>query len=203
MKLILAFLIFGGVIAAGIATMCVICKEIGEGKDNCVGEQKKCAIDETCAIQIEYSILNDTITTVNKRCLPNAQTPSCKQLITLNTTGEFQLLVYTECCYTDGCNSGPIQMPPVDQNKNGRVCPICFIQGKDKCTEFGTRCCLGNQLQCLNFSGYAARSGQSFDLYAFQGCITTGSCLFNFTTLPGSQVAETSTFTCTDAKPLD
>ena len=199
MKLILVFLIFGSVIAAGSARKsCVTCKVTGDGVDNCQGAVEECENeDDFCATQIEYNILRgDNKQTVRKRCMPKNQWIVCIQQMFLNTTDEFQLLLYSKCCYTDGCNTEGIQMPPVNKLWNGKRCPSCFVEGSLECTNPGTVKCTGNQLHCLNFSGIAARPDDVDKPYAFQGCVTIGSCFVDLQRLPGSQVDKKAEYTC-------
>ena len=200
MKLILVFLIFGSVIAAGSALSCITCNATGNGVNNCQCAAQQCE-DGTvyCSTELEYNILRgDNIQTVRKRCMPKDQNLMCNQQMFLNTTKEFEYVLYAACCNnSDGCNTGAIQMPPLNLTKNGHSCPSCFVEDSLKCTEFGTVECACKQYQCFNFSGIAARPGHVDKQYAFQGCITYGTCLVDLRNLPGSKVAADATYTCT------
>ncbi|XP_040183333.1 phospholipase A2 inhibitor and Ly6/PLAUR domain-containing protein-like isoform X2 [Rana temporaria] len=199
MKFILAFLIFSGVIATGNALKCNTCKLVMKGETDCVGELEEC--DENtykCATQIEENVIGkDVITTVKKSCFPSDFKDYCDNYFELDSRPKFHISVYSKCCNeTDGCNTGPIQMPPRNTTLNGRECPVCFEEGSDKCKSIGMKKCGCNQLQCLTYSGRAARPDEPPKDYAIQGCVTPGACELRLQGLPGSQVL-TDGYKCT------
>lgn len=244
MKLILAFLIFGSVIAAGVGfwilpdivpdvateicksylqqcenpnSLCVpriepgpldcplkchVCKETGNGVKNCSSVLEYCKnVDDVCGTQIEYNILGtDNIQTVKKGCITRKQAIVCLQPMALNTTDQFQFLLYSKCCRTNGCNSGEIEMQQVNITENGLKCPSCFVEDSLQCPGTIDRPCTGTQAQCLNFTGVAARPGKGDKQYEFKGCATIGACCVDLQTLPGSTVAKNATRTCEAAK---
>lgn len=198
MKLTLVFLIFGTVIAAGCALRCDTCNVTSVGVDNCPGVAQECENqDDFCATQIEYNILGgDNKQTVRKRCMPKDQELICNRPMLLNTTEQFQFLLYSTCCNSDCCNSGGIQMPLVNLTENGHSCQSCFVEGSLQCSTFETVNCTCQQFQCFNFSGNATRPGDIEKPYAFQGCITNGTCMVDLHNLPGSKVSKDAVYTC-------
>ncbi|XP_073458035.1 phospholipase A2 inhibitor and Ly6/PLAUR domain-containing protein-like [Aquarana catesbeiana] len=200
MNYILAFLIFSGVIATGNALKCVTCKVIERGTtlNDCDGELEEC--DENtykCATQIEQNnVGGDVITAVKKGCFPVDYKDYCEQRFELNAGEEFDISVFSKCCdEKDGCNSCPIQMPAGNTTPNGLKCPVCFAQDTNTCITTEQEC-VGDQLQCINYSGLAARPGECAKNYIIQGCITEGACMADFGGLPGGQVLSKN-FQCT------
>lgn len=200
MNYILAFLIFSGVIATGNALKCVTCKVIQKGTtlNDCDGELEECDKNTyKCVTQIEQNNVDgDIITTVKKGCFPVDYKDYCGHRFELNAGKGFYLSVFSKCCdKTDGCNKDPIQMPDGNTIPNGFKCPVCFKQNSDTCITTKQEC-VGDQLQCINYSGLAARPGEMAMDYAIQGCLTEYACMLNFGGLPGSQVLSKH-YTCT------
>nr|WCP86178.1 sodefrin precursor-like factor B [Lithobates vaillanti] len=200
MNYILAFIVFSGVITAGNALTCVTCKVVERGgtiPDNCDGELVEC--DEstsTCATQIEQNNVDgDLITTVSKRCFPLKDKGYCERRFELNAREIFYLSVFTNCCDEDGCNTDPIQLPPENTVPNGLKCPVCFEEDSVTCTPTEKEC-FGDQLQCIDFRGLAARPEEDAKNYAIQGCLTLFACYLDFDGLPGTRVISKD-YTCT------
>ncbi|XP_077312204.1 phospholipase A2 inhibitor and Ly6/PLAUR domain-containing protein-like [Lithobates pipiens] len=200
MNYILAFLIFSGVIATGNALKCNTCEVEVRGSipNNCEGKLVECDDDTfTCATQIEQNNVDgDLVTTVRKRCFPLKDKDYCERRFELNARERFYLTVFTKCCdLIDGCNSGPIEMPAGDTTPNGLTCPLCFKEDSVACTPTDIKC-VGDQLQCIDFRGPAARPGEKEKDYAIQGCLTQYACYLNFDGLPATRVISKE-YTCT------
>nr|DBA15835.1 TPA: hypothetical protein GDO54_003294 [Pyxicephalus adspersus] len=82
-----------------------------------------------------------------------------------------------------------------NQTENGHQCDACFSPEGIKCTENKTQKCTGNEFECLVFSGFANRAGDEIKKFYVLGCINNDGCLYDWDSLPGSEVFN-STFVC-------
>ncbi|XP_040183332.1 phospholipase A2 inhibitor and Ly6/PLAUR domain-containing protein-like isoform X1 [Rana temporaria] len=203
MNFILAAFIFSGVIATGNALQCNTCEVVDkEGvPDDCVGELVECtSLTDQCATQIEVNYVASAsegkkITTVKKGCFKAKFLPYCENRFEVDSNPDFYLALYTKCCnLVDGCNSGPIQMPPASTTENGRTCPACFAVDATTCTPVEKKC-FGTEAQCVSYNGPAARPGEEQKNYVIQGCVTPGSCYVDFNGIPATKV-ESNNYKC-------
>ncbi|XP_053307503.1 phospholipase A2 inhibitor and Ly6/PLAUR domain-containing protein-like [Spea bombifrons] len=194
MKVLLGLISFTIAVIAGEALMCKQC--LDKRADDCQGESVICDLPGgMCAKGIEHNILNgDVVPTAFRACTND--TRLCGGQVSLSTA-PFQLLLYTECCQEDDCNCGEIIMPPKNTTKNGVVCRSCFTEGDYSCTDVSTIECTGNEAECIEFSGQAARPEEETMIYSYYGCVTKGVCQIGFGGLPGSVVYEQRVLECT------
>ncbi|XP_073425964.1 phospholipase A2 inhibitor and Ly6/PLAUR domain-containing protein-like [Dendrobates tinctorius] len=194
MKYAFFYLVFAvGEISIGNTLNCQHCKAVGQ--DDCSGPSLECKNEEDVCVQgIEHNVLDgDKRPTAHRGCFNF--TMVCNQVVTLNT-GRFQLNFYNKCCKTDDCNSGPIEMPPLNNTENGLYCKSCFVEGSYKCENYESVACTCNQGDCIEFSGDGTRPGDVEKKYAFAGCATKGACVIGYKILLGTSVGQVESLRC-------
>ncbi|KAL8219601.1 UNVERIFIED_CONTAM: hypothetical protein K2H54_028405 [Gekko kuhli] len=98
--------------------------------------------------------------------------------LTTKENKRFQSIV--TCCNTDLCNSVTLMVPPsTNSARNGNRCPVCFSMGTDNCQADELIDCIGEETQCITFSGSAKMNASLFPFSlsgALRGCATPNLC---------------------------
>nr|QDH44591.1 sodefrin precursor-like factor E [Boana cinerascens] len=173
MKYLIVVLVFVmGAITIGEARWCINCTA-NSGVD-CDGESVECENEgdfcqKATSIRSVYGQLRYQVI---KGC--KSVSGSCNKFVNANTN-EFWLLLYSECCYDDNCNTGEIYMPKQNTTENGLNCPSSLVIGSDQCgTGNETVPCKGDQTVCFMFA--ADGTGPDKANYCMKGCISEGVC---------------------------
>ncbi|KAM4015064.1 phospholipase A2 inhibitor and Ly6/PLAUR domain-containing protein-like [Anomaloglossus baeobatrachus] len=197
-SLIVSITIFCAILWTGDALCCQQCKAVGE---DCSGKTVECENEnDVCAQAIEYDRVGGEVRSAAFRGCWNL-TVVCNHLVTVNTTG-YELDIYYDCCETDGCNSGPMEVPPRNTTENGLYCKSCFVEGSYDCPGYVPIACTGDQGDCLEFHGDATFPGGVEKKYGFAGCTITGACYVGFSDLVGTTVGAFSNLTCPEGNKI-
>ncbi|KAM3923185.1 phospholipase A2 inhibitor and Ly6/PLAUR domain-containing protein-like [Leptodactylus fuscus] len=178
---------------SGIAVRCMKCKAIG--KNDCTGESVECEHkDDFCTTAIEHNhYRGHMITTVSRGCKNSSILCNGPILMTANEV--WALASFFQCCHTDNCNSGKIEMPLLNYTTNGLSCLSCYEEGSYSCQKYEPLPCIGDQEDCFDFSGLGARPGHKEVPYAIAGCAKKGACKIKYDALVGSKVGHPNKLT--------
>ncbi|XP_030068318.1 phospholipase A2 inhibitor and Ly6/PLAUR domain-containing protein-like [Microcaecilia unicolor] len=185
--------IFSALIVTGLCLICDHCVNLHG--HSCETVSSPCKDEEVCVTTLENSTVgNDMRLSVFKGC--QKYDPRIPEGIILYSGGPVFFTGYIEYCKEDNCNNGTVTVPAINMTKNGLECPACYIKGSYECTEVGTIKCIGNQEQCLEYSGELRRPGTPFEKYEYKGCATTGACDFSPSVLMGLTFRKNLKLTC-------
>ncbi|XP_069496920.1 phospholipase A2 inhibitor and Ly6/PLAUR domain-containing protein-like [Ambystoma mexicanum] len=164
------------VITEGNSLICEHCTNMNA--ESCSGVFAACPDNVThCVKGLEKSNNGPyVIQLAFKGCLDPSKQPACGKEVVFRGT-DMSLWIKRECCDSDSCNSGDIQVPPILQTPNGFKCPDCSTdQSASGCTAVGNITCVGNENQCADFTGNAERPGDIVKAYSLRMCATKDAC---------------------------
>ncbi|XP_030069344.1 phospholipase A2 inhibitor and Ly6/PLAUR domain-containing protein-like isoform X1 [Microcaecilia unicolor] len=184
---------FSALIATGFCLTCDHCLYLHG--DSCSGFSDKCKEDEICVTKIENATVgNDVRLSVFKGC--ERYDPRDGNTTIYYSSDKYIFHFYTKYCNEDNCNRRRIRVPVINMTKNGVECPTCYVTGSFECTETGTMKCVGEQEQCLDFSGIMRRPGLPFEKHATRGCVNAGTCEIGFPALKGNTCLQQNRLIC-------
>ncbi|XP_030069346.1 phospholipase A2 inhibitor and Ly6/PLAUR domain-containing protein-like isoform X2 [Microcaecilia unicolor] len=165
---------FSALIATGFCLTCDHCLYLHG--DSCSGFSDKCKEDEICVTKIENATVgNDVRLSVFKGC--ERYDPRDGNTTIYYSSDKYIFHFYTKYCNEDNCNRRR-------------------IRGSFECTETGTMKCVGEQEQCLDFSGIMRRPGLPFEKHATRGCVNAGTCEIGFPALKGNTCLQQNRLIC-------
>ncbi|XP_068099458.1 lymphocyte antigen 6 complex locus protein G6d-like [Hyperolius riggenbachi] len=184
MNSILAFLILCTVHTAvlGEHYKCNSCH--GRDSENCEGEEILCPEGSACmTVSEEINILGYTFHSIFKRCALNLP---CNKLSRTFVSSDNYMLLSTECCEGDLCNSGGFNMPYDNSEHLGPECPACFeINTLGGCEADIATICPGTDDKCLNLVGTVLKPDGVKADFSAQGCVSPDLSHSDYTSLAG------------------
>ncbi|XP_075462541.1 phospholipase A2 inhibitor and Ly6/PLAUR domain-containing protein-like [Ascaphus truei] len=193
MRLFLSIIcIFSASITAGTGLQCQDCQNYAS--TDCTGSLAVCSGSATSCMAAVTVITSDNLSSssIVKSC---ASYPQLCGVFYSITMGPIHLASKTECCATDGCNSGTPQLPPRDLTPNGVQCPFCIAEASS-CTSTGNIDCTGSETRCITYSG-GIYNGTQFEQKAFKGCTTENVCNVPAPPYPATLLQQGYQLSCT------
>nr|XP_056702310.1 phospholipase A2 inhibitor and Ly6/PLAUR domain-containing protein-like [Euleptes europaea] len=156
----------------GSCLTCETCISPGEG---CNGLAHPCGPNEdTCLTLIgENSLGGGDTTETLKTCIPAGDCYAGS--ISITTGAGVHIRSISRCCQDDLCNQWALNLPPMNLNRNGQRCPVCFAFESNHCEGNETLTCMGADNHCVSVSGTLNIAGQ-LSPFAARGCGTATVC---------------------------
>ncbi|XP_075696972.1 phospholipase A2 inhibitor gamma subunit B-like [Rhinoderma darwinii] len=191
---IISLTIFCAISCTGLALKCLEC--IQKNSDTCHGVSVECPNSAECLVVSEFYHYGSSIYHSIKR--------SCNPGVPCNTSQyssnfiNIKLAAYLHCCTGDNCNTDNYQMPPEEEEHNGRLCTSCYIDELKECVSDHTIKCLNEEDKCVDFIGRFLDPGNNILEYNMKGCISPLACTLKYEGIIGLQEIQTDKFECSD-----
>ncbi|XP_069804507.1 phospholipase A2 inhibitor gamma subunit B-like [Dendropsophus ebraccatus] len=183
------------------ALKCYKCNE--RTSETCDVEEVDCPEGDQCLTRSEQYIMNGTYRSIRKGCARGAG--ECDERLPF-TKGENELflIINTKCCGEYLCNNESYEIPEVDVEPNGVVCPNCFaFNTTEECESEEEIECQGDRDKCISYAGELEKPDGELIRYSVKGCTNTAGCKVDVSAMVGVREVKEHIFECTDKSGKD
>ncbi|XP_069804733.1 protein RoBo-1-like [Dendropsophus ebraccatus] len=113
-------------------------------------------------------------------------------------------MINTKCCDEDLCNNESYEIPEVDVEPNGVVCPNCFALNTVEEFESEEEIkCQGDRDKCISYAADLEKPDGELLSYSTKGCTNAAGCQLDVSAMIGVKELKEHIFECTDNSEKD